>query len=415
MAREAEVVVGVDGSLGVLAAVSWAAAEAARRGARLHLVEIRSTGVEDARRSAPLRRARAVAAAVAPGNPVSAESLTGAVGPVLRACARDADLLVIGSRRHADPSTVPDGTTSFLLAGAACPTVVVPARWAGSWASTPSARPVVVGLAGTPQDPCVQTLAGQVVRRFGVELISVWPRRRCSRDREDDGADLTEALLDVGRWAQLIVVSPSPVVQMDRLLQRSPCAVMLPPGLVARPPSTTNGGPAVSSTRGAWLSPEGYEHAVAELDRLLLTHRSSPRRLDDEGPDGLAVREWREQRIRDLQELLLAGDSGRTPEDDGVAEPGMVLTVRLDDDPEPEVFLLAHGGPMVSAAPDVCSPDSPVGRALLGARPGDVRTATVPSGAEVRLAVLSATPLDRYAREATAPRQDPSSVSSGRP
>jgi transcription elongation GreA/GreB family factor len=92
----------------------------------------------------------------------------------------------------------------------------------------------------------------------------------------------------------------------------------------------------------------------------------------------------------------------------------MVLTVRLDDDPEPEVFLLAHGGPLVSAALDVYSPDSPIGRALLGARPGDVRTATVPSGAEVRLTVLSATPLDRYAREATAPRQeDRSSVSSG--
>jgi transcription elongation GreA/GreB family factor/nucleotide-binding universal stress UspA family protein len=408
------VVVGVDPSLGVLAAVSWAAAEAARRGARLHLVEVRPTGggTTDAHRSAPLRRARAVAAAVAPGNPVSAESIAGAIGPVLRARARDADLLVIGSRRHTDPSTVPDGTTPLLLAGAVCPTVVVPSRWAGSWASTPSARPIVVGLAGTPQDPGVQTLAGQVVRRLGVELVSVWPRRRRSRDREDGDADLTGALLDVGRWAQLIVVSPSPVVHLDRLLRRSPCAVMLPPSVVARPPSTTNGGSAVASTRGAWLSPEGYEHAVAELDRLLLTHRSSPRRLDDEGPDGLALREWRERRIRDLQELLLAGDAGRAPEDDGVAEPGMVLTVRLDDDPEPEVFLLAHGGPLVSAALDVYSPDSPIGRALLGARPGDVRTATVPSGAEVRLTVLSATPLDRYAREATAPRRGHSPVSS---
>jgi transcription elongation factor GreA len=412
MAREA-VVVGVDGSLGVLAAVSWAAAEAARRGTRVHLVEVRPTavGTTDAHRSAPLRRARAVAGAVAPGNSISAESLAGAVGPVLRARARDADLLVIGSRRHADPSTAPDGTTAFLLADAACPTVVVPARWAGSWASTPSARPVVVGLAGTPGDHGVQELAAQVVRRLGVELISVGPRRRCASDREDGGADLTEPLLDVGRWAQLIVVPPSRAVQLERLLRRSPCAVMLPPSPVSPRPSRTNGGFSVSTTSGPWLSPEGYEHAVAELDRLLLTHRSCPRRLDDEGPDGLAIREWRERRIRDLQELLLAGDAGRVPRDDGIAEPGMVLTVRLDEDLEPEVFLLAHGGPMVSAALDVYSPDSPIGRALLGARPGDVRTASLPSGAEVRLTLLSATPLDRYAREATAPRQDHSSAS----
>jgi len=228
------VVVGVDGSLGVLAAVSWAAAEASRRGARLHLVEVppAAVGATDAHRSAPLRRARGVASAVAPGIAISAEPLVGAVGPALRARARDADLLVIGSRRHTEPAIAPDGTTPFLLAGAACPTVVVPARWAGSWASTPSARPVVVGLAGTAGDRGVQELAARVVRRLGVELISVWPRRRCSRDREDGGADLTEALLDVGRWAQLIVVSSSRVVRLERLLPRSPCAVMLPPSVV---------------------------------------------------------------------------------------------------------------------------------------------------------------------------------------
>ncbi|WP_433782688.1 universal stress protein [Actinomycetospora sp. CA-101289] len=232
MAREA-VVVGVDASVGVLAAVSWAAAEAARRGARLHLVEVRpaAVGTTDAHRSAPLRRARAVAAAVAPVAAISAESLCGPVGPALRARARDADLLVVGSRRPTDPSTAPDGTTAYLLAGAACPTVVVPARWAGSWASTPSARPVVVGLAGTADDRDVQELAARVVRRLGVELVSVWPRHRCSRGREQGGADLTEALLDVGRWAQLIVVSPSPVVRLERLLRRSPCAVVLPPSL----------------------------------------------------------------------------------------------------------------------------------------------------------------------------------------
>ena len=157
----------------------------------------------------------------------------------------------------------------------------------------------------------------------------------------------------------------------------------------------------MSSTRSAWLSPEAHEQAVSELNRLLLTHRSTPRRLDEEGPDGLAVHEWRERRIRDLQELLLRGDTAGAPRDDGIAEPGMVLTVRLDEDRDPEVFLLAHGGPMVNAPLDVYSPESPIGRALLGARPGDVRRCTLPSGAEVRLTLLAATPLEHHPREAT--------------
>jgi len=237
------VVVGVDGTLGVLAAVSWAAAEADRRRVPLHLVEVRpaTTEITDARGAPTLRRARAVASAVAPTIAIHAVSLVGATGPTLRARARDAELLVLGCRRPTDPSSEPDGTTRFLLARAACPTAFVPARWAGSWASTPSARPVVVGLAGTPDDRVVHDLAARTARHLGVDLISVRPRSRCpdGQDGAPAGAAVA-ALLDVGRRAQLIVVAgPTPLdhnlrdgrlVELEELLRRSPCAVALPPG-----------------------------------------------------------------------------------------------------------------------------------------------------------------------------------------
>jgi transcription elongation factor GreA len=42
----------------------------------------------------------------------------------------------------------------------------------------------------------------------------------------------------------------------------------------------------------------------------------------------------------------------------------MVLTVRYYDDPIPEKFLLAHREEGVFPDMEVCSPDSPVGRAL---------------------------------------------------
>jgi transcription elongation factor GreA len=97
---------------------------------------------------------------------------------------------------------------------------------------------------------------------------------------------------------------------------------------------------------GAWLSAQGYQQTRTELDRLLLSHRSDRGRLDDD--DAGARHRWRERRIRHLQELLLGATVGTAPADDGIAEPGMVLTVRIDDDPETETFLLVPDGHTIS-------------------------------------------------------------------
>lgn len=85
---------------------------------------------------------------------------------------------------------------------------------------------------------------------------------------------------------------------------------------------------------------------------------------------------------------------GETPPDDGIAEPGMVLTVRFDDARETLTFLLG-----VREATDglqVYSPDSPLGTALYGAREREQRTFTVPNGATVRVTLLRAVPYGRH-------------------
>ncbi len=65
------------------------------------------------------------------------------------------------------------------------------------------------------------------------------------------------------------------------------------------------------------LGAQGYEQARSELDRLLLTHRAGlPRAGED---DAWARYEWRELRIRHLQELLLDAIVGAAPADDGSA------------------------------------------------------------------------------------------------
>ncbi|MGW5875199.1 GreA/GreB family elongation factor [Nocardiopsis terrae] len=49
----------------------------------------------------------------------------------------------------------------------------------------------------------------------------------------------------------------------------------------------------------------------------------------------------------------------------------MVVTVRYGDDPEPETFLLGVRDRADSDGIPVCSPDSPLGRALIGAAQGE--------------------------------------------
>ncbi len=49
-----------------------------------------------------------------------------------------------------------------------------------------------------------------------------------------------------------------------------------------------------------------------------------------------------EGRIRQLEDMLLRAEVGETPPDDGIVEPGMVVTYKFvgDDDDEAETFLL---------------------------------------------------------------------------
>jgi nucleotide-binding universal stress UspA family protein len=104
------IAVGVGGA-GAMAAFAWAAAEAARDGARLLLVRVcpscsplaRLTGApppERLERTAPML-ARAVAAAGHPGvDQQVVRVVTGEPGPALAAAAEGADLLVIASGGH---------------------------------------------------------------------------------------------------------------------------------------------------------------------------------------------------------------------------------------------------------------------------------------------------------------------------
>jgi transcription elongation GreA/GreB family factor len=112
----------------------------------------------------------------------------------------------------------------------------------------------------------------------------------------------------------------------------------------------------------------------------------------------------RQARIRQIQDLLSNAVVGEAPPDDGIAEPGMVLTVRYDDTGEIEPFLLGVRG-AEDADIDVYSVQSPLGSALVGARVGEQRTYSIPSGTSLPVTLLKAVPYGIHAPK-SAPAQD---------
>ncbi|MDX1884741.1 GreA/GreB family elongation factor [Mycolicibacterium sp. 120270] len=147
----------------------------------------------------------------------------------------------------------------------------------------------------------------------------------------------------------------------------------------------------MTTTERIWMTRQAHQQLQDELAELR-SHRGVevPDDLADDG-DRAARYAARQARIREIQDLLSNAVVDEDPPDDGIAEPGMVLTVRFDDTGETETFLLGVRG-AEEADIDVYSVQSPLGRALLGARPGEQRTYEVPSGAEVRVTLLEAVP-----------------------
>jgi len=133
---------------------------------------------------------------------------------------------------------------------------------------------------------------------------------------------------------------------------------------------------------------------MAELD--LLNSLATGRR-DGDDANAVAIEHARRSRIQRIHDLLLHAVVGQDPPDDGVAEPGMVLTVRFADTGETETFLLGVGGVEYGDL-EVYTVTSPLGAALVGARPGDQRDYQVPSGATMSVTLVKAVPYGLHMR-----------------
>ena len=153
---------------------------------------------------------------------------------------------------------------------------------------------------------------------------------------------------------------------------------------------------------GPVLSAADYAELMRELDELRSRHRGElARRLRDardfgspaDDDDRLAVFEDAavdEARIAQLEQLARSAsviDFGAGI--DGVAGPGSTVVVADEAGETPTYVLVGRRG--ADSAPREVSLASPVGKALVGVRPGDVARVPLPSGRDRALRVLEVT------------------------
>ena len=140
-------------------------------------------------------------------------------------------------------------------------------------------------------------------------------------------------------------------------------------------------------TEQVWLTQDAHDRLTREQAALL-----AQRANGDADETDVASQEQREIRIRQLQEVI-RNAVVHEPPDDGVVEPGMVVTVRFEGEDDTETFLIAdRAGALTDAELEVCSPVSPLGRALIGAVSGQQHEYRRPDGIRMKVSVLKAVP-----------------------
>src|SRR4051794_26556489 len=153
-----------------------------------------------------------------------------------------------------------------------------------------------------------------------------------------------------------------------------------------------------------WLTQEAFDKLQAELDNLrgpvrdeIVARISAARDEGDLKENGgyHAAREEQgktEARIRQLEDMLRKARVGETPADDGVVEPGMVVTIRFAGDSDQERFLLGAREMASGSDLQVYSPQSPLGTALVGRKRGEECDYIAPNGKTLKVEILDAVP-----------------------
>ena len=159
-----------------------------------------------------------------------------------------------------------------------------------------------------------------------------------------------------------------------------------------------------SERETVWLTQAKYDELQAELEHLRgpgrqeIVDKVSAARDEGDLKENGGYHAAREElgkvdgRIAQLEDLLRRAEVGEVP-DDGVVEPGMVVTYRFDGDDETETFLL--GAREMKGDDDdieVYSPQSPLGSAINGRKRGEFVEYQAPNGSTLKVEIVDAVP-----------------------
>ncbi len=161
----------------------------------------------------------------------------------------------------------------------------------------------------------------------------------------------------------------------------------LPEELANRPPRKPSQEPTATLTLDAYkrlkgeldeLRSEGRRH-IAE--RLKAAREHGDIRENAEYDAAKNEQALMEARIRTVERMLRDPDIVGAPVASGVVAAGMLVTVRpLEDDPEDETYLLAESAEERYPGTRTITTTSPLGSALIGARPEDEVSYDAPGG-----------------------------------
>ena len=158
-----------------------------------------------------------------------------------------------------------------------------------------------------------------------------------------------------------------------------------------------------SQPNGAWLTQDAYDRLSKELEQLegpgrheIAERIAAARDEGDLKENGgyHAAREEQgkmEARINELKVLLKTAVVGAAPQDDGVVEPGMVVTIRMAG--TERTFLLGNREIAEDGEDlEVYSTESPLGAAINQSTVGQSIDYTAPNGTSLTIEIVKATP-----------------------
>ena len=152
-----------------------------------------------------------------------------------------------------------------------------------------------------------------------------------------------------------------------------------------------------------WLTQAQYDALQAELTERIEVKRPHITKLIDAARQEGDLKEnggyhaarneqsLNETRIQTLEQMLKNAEVGETPADDGVVEPGMVVTALVAG--REQKFLLGSRDAGGDLGIQVFSSQAPLGAAVMGHRTGDTLTYEAPNGRELEVTILDATPV----------------------